>query len=215
MFAVGHMGLAYLLAKGSAARLKISMNLPAILVLSIIPDIDILAGSSEFHRGPTHSAVVALLIFIPFFVVYRRKAVPYFLALLSHGLIGDLIVGGKVQLLWPFTTTQYSLTPWLPNIEITSPVNVALELSLFAAATVVMFKTRDLRLFLQSHKSNLLLVIPIVTVLLPPILAYPLKVPILLIPPHIFYVVLFAVAIVTVFSKLRRKRKSKPTQPAF
>jgi hypothetical protein len=199
MFAVGHMALAYLVSKASAARLKVSPNLPAILVLSIIPDIDILLGSDEFHRGPTHSAVVALLVFIPLFVVYRKRAVPYFLALLSHGLIGDLIVGGNVQLLWPITSKPISLTPWLPKIGIYSPINVAFELILFTVATIVMFKAKDLQLFFRGKKSNLLLVIPIFTVLLPTVLGYPLGVPILLLPPSVFYLALFTVAIFEVF----------------
>jgi hypothetical protein len=209
MFAVGHMAIGYLLGKVSAGLLKVGMNLPAILVLSIIPDIDILLGLDEFHRGPTHSAVVAFLVFVPFFVVYHKRAAPYFLALLSHGLIGDLIVGGNVQLLWPITTKEFSLTPFLPKIEINSPINVVLELSLFAVATIVMFKTKDLHQFFRSNKSNLLLVIPIFTVLLPTLLAYPINVPVLLIPPHVFYLALFTVAIFAVFLGFFKKYKIK------
>ncbi|MGE5637644.1 MAG: metal-dependent hydrolase [Chloroflexota bacterium] len=79
MFAVGHMALAYLLSKTSAKGLKVNVIVPAVFVLSIIPDIDILFGG-EFHRGPTHSSIVALVIFIPFFIIYRRKTVPNNLA---------------------------------------------------------------------------------------------------------------------------------------
>lgn len=206
MFAVGHMALAHLLGKASGARLKVSLNVPVVLVLSIIPDIDILLGSDEFHRGPTHSAVVAFLIFIPLFLVYRKRAVPYFLALLSHGLIGDLIVGGNIQLLWPITSKPFFLTPWVPKIAIDSPVNVALELVLFTIATIVMLKAKDLRLFFRGQKSNLLLAIPIFTVLLPTVLGYPLSVPVLLVPPHVFYLALFTVAIFVVFLGFFGKR---------
>jgi membrane-bound metal-dependent hydrolase YbcI (DUF457 family) len=212
MFAVGHMALAYLLGKISAQRLKISVIVPAILVLSIIPDIDILFGMDQFHRGPTHSAVVAFLVFVPLFVVYRKRAAPYFLALLSHGLIGDLLIGGKIQLFWPISTDQISLTPWLPKIPINSPINVALELSLFILATIVMFRTKDLRQFFRNNKSNLLLVIPIFTVLLPTVLAYPLQVPIYLVPPHIFYLALFTVAILAVFLGFFNKSKTDPAK---
>ncbi len=207
------MALAYLLGKISATRLKVNMNVPAILVLSIIPDIDILFGMDQFHRGPTHSAVVAFLVFIPAFILYRRRAVPYFLALLSHGLIGDFIIGGKVELLWPITNRQFSLTPWLPKIDINSPINVALELSLFIVATIVMFRARDLRLFFRGGESNLLLAIPIATVLLPTVLAYPLQVPILLVPPHVFYLLLFTVAILVVFVVFFEKRIRSPAKP--
>lgn len=194
MFAVGHMALAYLLSKTSAKGLKVNVIVPAVFVLSIIPDIDILFGG-EFHRGPTHSSIVALVIFIPFFIIYRRKTVPYFLALLSHGLIGDLLIGGDLQLLWPITSREIYLSPWLPTITINSRINIALETTLFVIATIVMVKTKDSRIFFSKNKSNLLLLIPITTVLLPTLVAYPLIVPILLTPPHLFYLVLFTIAL--------------------
>ena len=76
-FAVGHMALAYLLGKASAKLLKVNINIPLILFLSIIPDIDILFDflfNSDMHRGPTHSIIVAIVVFIPFFLLY-----PYWL----------------------------------------------------------------------------------------------------------------------------------------
>ena len=214
MFAVGHMALAYLITKATANPLKTNPNIPTILVLSIIPDIDILFGN-EIHRGPTHSAITALLIFIPLFIVYRKKAIPYFLALLSHSLIGDLIIGGNLQLLWPITTNEISLTPPLPNITINSTLNVALELTLLTTATITMIKTKDLHLFFQNNKTNLLLTIPICTVLLPTFIAYPLSVPILLLPPHLFYLTLFTIAVTiliigTTKNSTHHKTQGKP-----
>ncbi len=202
MFAVGHMALGYLLSKTSAARLKININIPTTLVLSIIPDIDVLLAGGLYHRGPTHSAILALILFIPFFAAYRKKAIPYFLALLSHGAIGDLIVGGKIQLFWPISQNYITLPPPIPRIPITSPTNVALELTLFAIATVVMYKAKDFHSFFQNHKSNLLLVIPIATVLLPTFIAYPILVPTALIPPHVFYLFLFSASVLMVIFRL-------------
>jgi hypothetical protein len=200
------MALAYLIGKASATRLRTNLNIPAILVLSIIPDIDIIFGVDEFHRGPTHSAIVALLVFIPLFVMYGKKAVPYFLALLSHSLIGDLFIGGNIQLLWPVITNPISLPSPFPRIEINSMVNIALELALFTAATIVMLVTKDLQLFFRGKKSNLLLAIPIATVLLPTFLAYPLVVPILLVIPHLFYLALFTIAILAVLLRFNNKQ---------
>ena len=201
------MALAYLLAKGSAQPLKVNINIPLVLVLSIIPDIDILAGEG-FHRGPTHSVILAVLVFIPVFVLFRKQAVPYFLALVSHFLIGDLFIGGNLQLFWPLSTSPVSL-PIIPKISIFSPINVALELTLFIAATLVMYKAKDLQLFFQKNTSNLLLIIPIATVLLPTFLAYPLNVPLLLVPPHLFYLGLFLIAIFVVFFTPFSKQKNK------
>ena len=112
MFAVGHMSIAYLLGKGSSKALRTKLNIPILLVLSILPDIDIIYDyltGNEIHRGPTHSIVVALLAFIPVFIIYRKKAIPYFLALISHPLIGDFLIGGKLELFWPISTQQFGL----------------------------------------------------------------------------------------------------------
>jgi membrane-bound metal-dependent hydrolase YbcI (DUF457 family) len=200
------MALAYLLGKGSAKPLRISLNVPLILVLSTIPDIDIIL-MTKLHRGPTHSIIMAVLVFIPVFFIYRKKAVPYFIALASHSLLADFFIGGQVQLLWPLSTQKFGLHELgLYYINISSPINVALELTLFAVATVVMWRTRDLLSFLRSNKNNLILTIPIFTVLLPTFFAYPLPVPILLAPPHLFYLVLFTYAVlVFVFQWFRKK----------
>jgi hypothetical protein len=206
LFAVGHMALAYLLSKSSAKLLKVNFNIPLVLVLSIIPDADILLGVSSLHRGPTHSLIVALLIFAPLFVVYRRKAVPYFLALISHAAIADFIVGGQIMLFWPLTSQLFGLHGY---IDINSLTNIALEWTLFVVSTIVLFKTRDSAVFFQNRKSNLLLAIPISTVLLPTLVSYPLHVPLLMMPPHAFYLVLFSIAVLTVIAGTLKK----PTQP--
>lgn len=196
-FAVGHMALAYLLGKASAKLLKVNLNIPLILVLSVIPDIDIIFDfifKSEIHRGPTHSIIVAILVFIPFFVLYRQKVTPYFAALASHSLIGDFLIGGQLQLLWPLSTNEFGFT----DINIYNPINIAFEFTLFAIAIIVMLKTRDLFHFFRNNKLNLILIIPIFTVLLPTFVGYPLRVPILLVPPHLFYLVLFSISVLIV-----------------
>lgn len=202
------MALAYLLGKPSAKILKVNLNIPLILVLSLIPDIDILFGVSEFHRGPTHSIITALVVFIPFFVIYRQKAVPYFIALASHSLIGDFFIGGQLMLFWPLTSQLFGLHELGFYISIWSPINITLEWTFFAISTIIMSKTGDLSLFFQNRKSNLLLAIPIVTVLLPTFVSYPLQVPILLIPPHLFYLVLFSVSVLIVILRIFKRQKS-------
>jgi hypothetical protein len=207
-FAVGHMALAYLLGKGSAKPLKVNINIPLILVLSIIPDIDIILAPN-MHRGPTHSIIAALLVFIPVFIIYRRKAVPYFIALASHFSIADFCIGGKIQLLWPLSLQPFGLHEiGGPYISISSPINITLEWTLFAISTIIMFKTGDLSLFFQNKKSNLLLTIPIITVLLPTFVSYPLQVPILLIPPHLFYLALFSFSVFVVIFRIPNRQNA-------
>jgi hypothetical protein len=199
------MALAYLLGKASAKLLKVSLNIPLILVLSVIPDIDILFDfifKSEIHRGPTHSIVVAIVVFIPFFVLYRQKVTPYFAALASHSLIGDFLIGGQLQLLWPLFPYEFGFT----GIDIYNSINIALEFALFAVALIVMLKTRDLFRFFRSNKLNLILIIPIFTVLLPTFVGYPLSVPILLVLPHLFYLVLFSVSVLIIIVRILNRQ---------
>jgi len=196
------MGIAYLLAKASGKLLKVNFNIPLVLVLSILPDIDIIFQflfGSNIHRGPTHSIIVAILVFIPVFIIYRKKATPYFAALASHSLIGDFFIGGQIQLLWPLSTREFGLPELgFPYISINSPINVVLEFTIFVIATVVMFKTRDIHVFFKKRKINLVLAVPIFTVLLPTFVGYPIHVPFLLVLPHLFYLVLFAIAVLIV-----------------
>jgi hypothetical protein len=214
-FAVGHMALAYLLGKGSAKPLKVNINIPVILVLSIIPDIDIIFERlfmTMIHRGPTHSIVIAILVFIPIFALYRQKALPYFIALASHAMIGDFLIGGHVQLLWPLSTNQFGLY----FISIFSTLNVTLELTLFMISTLIMFKTKDWQVFFKNNKSNLVLIIPIFTVLLPTFIGYPFSVPLLFTVPilalaHLFYLILFSVSVgIVLHRNINFHRAMKP-----
>ena len=190
------MALAYLLAKGTGKLFNVRFNIPLVLVLSIIPDIDIILSfllRTNIHRGPTHSIIVAILVFIPFFILYRQKAVPYFAALASHSVIGDFLIGG-LQLLWPLSTREFGFS----YVSIYSMESVALEFTLFIIALVIMFKTRDIHQFFRNSNLNLILAIPIFTVLLPTFASYPLRVPLLLVLPHLFYLVLFSISVLFV-----------------
>jgi len=200
------MALAYLLGKGASKALHTKINIPILLVLSILPDIDILSDflfNYPIHRGPTHSIIVALLIFLPVFVIYRKKAIPYFLGLISHSLIGDFIAGGQLRLLWPISQAEFGLHELgFPIIKVGSQTEIILELSLFVIATTVLIISKDWRVFFKGRLSNLVLIIPIATVLLPSTIGYPFNESLLITEPilaiaHIFYSVLFSIAILT------------------
>jgi len=174
---------------------------PLIFALSIIPDVDIvLQIFLPFikHRGATHSIIVAFLVFIPFFVFYRKKAIPYFLALLSHFLLADFIVGGSIQLFWPLILQHYGFV-----ISIRSLTNIILEWTLFIGAMLIMLKTNDLTIFFNPSKSNLILIIVLPTLLLPVLLSFQvllfpgftLDVPVILILPHLILSFLLSTAI--------------------
>jgi membrane-bound metal-dependent hydrolase YbcI (DUF457 family) len=221
LFAVGHMSIAYLLGKGSGKALREKVNVPLLMVLSILPDIDIiydLLTNSELHRGPTHSIIVATAAFIPIFIIYRKRAIPYFLALISHPLIGDFFIGGKLQLFWPLSTNQYGLHELGSYyIDIYSPINITLEVTFFVIEMAVLYKSGDWKAFFTANKTNLLLIVPIATVLLPSTIGYPFETSLILSQPvlavaHIFYLVLFIIAVLKTLSFFY-KSKFKPAKP--
>jgi len=168
---------------------KTKVNVALIFMLSVIPDVDILIPYLT-HRGPTHSILMAFIFFIPIFALHHEDALPYFAALIQHSLISDFIAGGKAQLLWPLTTQTFGL-----ELSIKSPASITIEWLSFLTATFIMVKTKDAHLLFQPNNLNLILAIPIFTVLLPTLLAFPLEVPITLIPPHITFIALFIISL--------------------
>ena len=116
------------------------------------------------------------------------------------------------MLFWPVTQAEFGLHElglWWAYFDINSLVNVALELSLFTGAIIVLVKSKDLRQFFQNRLTSLVLIIPIGTVLLPSVIGYPLQVPSLLIAPHLFFLVLFSVTVLVVLTAFFRKPQKK------
>lgn len=144
------------------------------------------------HRGPTHSIITALLLFTPLIIIFRKKTIPYLAAYVQHAVISDFIAGGQTQLFWPLTSQVYGF-----EINIQSPANICIEWTAFIAATIILIKSKDLQMLLKPSRSNLLLLIPTCTVLLPTLIAFPLNVPSALIPPHIIFLALFSAAMLT------------------
>ncbi|NIP66772.1 hypothetical protein GWN63_01285, partial [Candidatus Bathyarchaeota archaeon] len=169
MYAVGHLALGYLTGKATGRLLKLNPNLPLLFLASILPDIDLLIPGVE-HRGPTHSLVLAMLLFLPLFTYFRKQALPYLVALIQHSLIGDLVTGGGIQLLYPLKNHYYQGLP----LQVTGLPNVLLEWIFFLTCFSILLKTRDAWTLLRSHLSNLTLSIPGFTVLLPTFLSFPL-----------------------------------------
>jgi len=167
----------------------VSVNIPLLFVASVIPDIDLLIPGLE-HRGPTHSLIIFFLLFLPAFMLYGKGAMPYFIALAQHSLIGDYLTGGGIQLLWPLTLHWYGV-----GIRILSLFNILIEWTFFLASLTVMLNTKDAWFLFRHHPSNLLLSIPVLTVLLPSFFSFPLSVPLGLIIPHLTYLTLFIISI--------------------
>lgn len=189
MFAVGHLALGYICGFATSKTFKTNVSIPLILLLSVIPDVDILIPQLQ-HRGPTHSIIAASILSIPFFIIYKKKTIPYFAALTQHFLIGDLIGGGNMQLFWPIDMQHYGM-----ELGVKNPINMTLEWVLFIISILIMLKTNQIATLFKPRHSNLLLTIPTSTLLLPTLLGFPLNVPTLLIPPHLIYISIFSISI--------------------
>ncbi len=190
MFAVGHLALGYLTGKATSKPLGLSVNVPLLFFTSIIADIDLLIP--EIHRGPTHSLVVYALLFIPLFVFYGKKSLIYFVSLSSHSLLGDFVFTGGapgVQILWPLSST------WYTGVQTLVVADVLLEWVFFTFFLVILFKTGDLQKLFASHPVNLLLTVPVFTIILPVFLGFPLRVPMVLLIPHLILLGLLSLSI--------------------
>ncbi|MEM2780677.1 MAG: metal-dependent hydrolase [Candidatus Bathyarchaeia archaeon] len=190
-YAVGHFALGYLTAKLTAHFTKTRVNVPIILALSVAPDVDLLIPFVE-HRGPFHSILMAIIIFIPIIILARKDAIPYFIALIHHSLLGDFITG-KTQLFWPITTQSFGTA-----VAIESLANITVEWLAFLIMFIEILRAKDLQTLLKPNHTNIILAVPtLLTVLLPTFLAFPLKVPTSLIIPHLIMLTLFSASILT------------------
>jgi hypothetical protein len=189
MYAVGHFALGYLTGKLTSKSLGVNVNLPLLFLASVLPDIDLVIPGLV-HRGPLHSVILFCLVFLPIFVIYKKRAAPYFVAVIQHIMIGDYLIGGELQLLWPLTLNTYGL-----YIEAASLLHVALEWGFFIISMMFMIKTKDMFFLFQPHPSNMILAIPLLTVLLPTLISFPMYVPLSLLIPHIVYLILLTIPI--------------------
>jgi hypothetical protein len=121
---------------------------------------------------------------------------------MQHVLIGDLFTGGGIQLLWPITQTWYGI-----GTPMTSLANILLEWISFIIAFVIMLATKDINKLLKSSQSTLLLLVPVLTVLLPSFLHFPLIVPLSLLIPHLVYLGLFTASLLIFLKSLLKHQK--------
>ena len=169
------------------------MNLPLLLAASVLPDFD-LALHFLMHREPTHSIITITVLMIPFFVIYRKQALPYFAAMLTHILIGDFFTGG-IQLFWPLSLNMFGAL----NFEVISMPIAISELGLFLVTVPFMYKLGDLHNLPKPNNMNWALIIPLFAIIGP---LFSLGrgqenvLPTLFIIPSLFYIGLFVYSFV-------------------
>ncbi|MCK4933604.1 metal-dependent hydrolase [Candidatus Bathyarchaeota archaeon] len=192
-FAVGHLALGYIIGKTSSKIFKVDINIPSLFVASIIPDIDLLIPGIE-HRGPTHSIILLFFASILLFVVWKKKAIPFIAALISHPVLGDYLTSTcrvqGIQLFFPLTKNWF-----YGSFQALNTAFVFLEVILLGIMLLLLVMTKDLQFFTQSHSSNILFAVPIVTALLPVFTQFPIPVPTALIIPHLILIILLSVPI--------------------
>ena len=168
------------------------LNLGLLFTVSVLPDLDLMFFWFLKHRGPTHSLMFVLLVSLPVIVVYRKKAIPYIVALLSHSLIGDIYSSG-IQFFWPFSTDWF----FVSTISNRTGISVGLELALFVVCSLVMFVSKDFQRVLVSKTNRLFWLVPFGAVLgtfFLNFIGYYVEISVLLVIPCFFYIVLFGFA---------------------
>jgi membrane-bound metal-dependent hydrolase YbcI (DUF457 family) len=206
LFAIGHFALGYLVGKSSSKLAKVKLNMPLLFATSVLPDIDLLLRFLT-HRGPTHSLLAITALMIPFFIIYRKQAIPYYAALLSHIFLGDYFTGG-IELFWPLFHGWFGAL----NLEVTSLPSASVELALFILTIPIMFKLGDLQTFLKPNNRNWALIIPFGATLVP-LLSLSRgpenALPTILAIPSIFYMCLIAFSIF-IWLRARNNTDRKP-----
>ena len=126
MWLLGHISLGYLFGSLVARFTREKIDIPLIWVCSLLPDLDLFFRGLIVHRGPTHSILVALAIFVPIYLYYHR-GLPYFAAVATHTLIGDFLVP-TLQLFWPISSDWFGAPS---SLQLSGVTETLVEISLF------------------------------------------------------------------------------------
>ncbi|MGI0014302.1 MAG: hypothetical protein ACREBU_12805, partial [Nitrososphaera sp.] len=137
-----------------------------LFIAAIIPDLDFLFYEFLGHHAITHSITFWSLVYMPFFVSWRTKAIPYYFATLSH-LLGDLVLGNP-PLFYGISDQQFGFF-YQYSATIFTPDQFMLFRSLLELSTVILLLVaRKSVLFMQSMFSSykdVTVVLPILIVL--------------------------------------------------
>ena len=143
-----------------AGKRRGKLFIPAVLTLGVIPDVDLLLqGFGVVHHTFTHSLFFWLVVFAPFFVVFGRRLIPYYVAVGQHFVFGDFFVG-KVMLFWPFSPSYFGFHITMPSI-----LDVALEIAGLLLAAAIFYFSGDLKRLFSLDAQNSFMLVPFVALL--------------------------------------------------
>ena len=192
MFAPGHIALGYFAGKMTQKATQRDLVIPALWTCHCFPT-DLLIPFLE-HRGPIHSLTIAALAFSPLLITRTREAAPYFASLATHSLIGDYATNGGAVLLWPITT---AIQQFRFVFMFGCRYEAYVELLLFLALIMTLIFSKDYKHLFKSGRSNSLLFIPLIAIILPTMFKYPVYIPNVLIAPHLILMALIALSMAT------------------
>ena len=151
--------IAWVLIPGVKRGRKLIVS--AILILGILPDADLLLGSlGVVHRTFMHSFFFWIIIFLPLFIIFRLKSIPYFVAVVQHFAFGDLLMGRGVMIFWPFNSSLVGF-----NIGMPSLIDVAFEVAGLLLALGIIVYCGDLKRLFSIDKSNIFMLLPLLALL--------------------------------------------------
>ncbi len=222
LYFLGHMAWAYVwavivLALVPGGKRGGKLFVPAVLMLGVLPDVDLLFRSLGLvHHTVTHSLFFWIILFAPFFVFFRLKSVPYFAAVVQHFAFGDFLVG-KVMIFWPFSSSYFGLHIAMPSV-----LDVALETAGLLLAAGIIILNGDLRRLLSVDIRNVWMVLPFLALLasmlffavdysIVPLIAYvwSRKLLTILVLEHLILVTFLAVSTVQGLRALSRHKNRK------
>ena len=140
MYPLGHAALGYFAAKATQKITNTEYNIILVWILSSLPDIDVIIPPLE-HRGPTHSIITAITVFIPILIILKKRALPYLASLASHA-IGDVVTAYGIQLYWPLST-QWIKVPCSMTLKGTLEAVVEVTLFLFMIGYITYLQPRE------------------------------------------------------------------------
>ena len=165
LYFLGHMAWAYVWAMAAWAfipgiKRTGKLFVPAVLMLGILPDVDILLGSlGVVHHTITHSFFFWFIIFVPVFIILRLKSIPYFVAVVQHFAFGDLLMD-KVMLFWPFNSSLVGFNFGMPSL-----IDVILETAGLLLFLGILVYIGDLKRLFSVEKRNILMILPLLALL--------------------------------------------------
>jgi hypothetical protein len=145
----------YVLATAIIGKRKSNLFVPAVLMLSVLPDIDMFLGNYGVrHQTFTHSLFFWLITLLPLLLFYRRRFLPYLIAVVQHFAFGDMFLG-KIMIFWPFSSVSFGF-----NAHMLSILDVALEITGLILAAMLLYYNRDWKRLLSIDKRNIWMFFP-------------------------------------------------------